>query len=69
MIPKNGKQTENKINNQRITIRQLTALINCKKNERFTKALREKFRKKYDNIKRKKPRFLLKQDLKPTCRN
>ena len=39
MIPKNGKQTENKINNLRITIRQLTALINCKKNERFTKSI------------------------------
>ena len=53
---------ENKINNLRKTIGQLTTVINCKKTERFTKhqkTLGENFRKKYGNTKQKTLDFKL----------
>ena len=70
--PKWITDIENKINNLRKTIGQLTTVINCKKTERFTKhqnTLRENFRKKYGNTKQRTLDFkltLLKQELKVT---
>ena len=72
--PKWITNIENKTNNLRKTIEQLTIVINRKKTERFTKhqkTLRENFRKKYGNTKQKTLDFkltLLKQELKATCK-